>query len=120
MCKQKNNSFCPALGKDSTTWSTNAPLPKPEWIKDSFQICFDAFTLALGGKIDAAQSKIKNSRDLEMRTWYHIHAQNTAVWRADAFKIKDPKIVLPLDAVKSFSKFEKKLYARDNYKCRYC
>jgi len=120
MCKQKNNSFCSALGKDPTTWSKNAPLPKPEWIKDSFQICFDAFTLALGGKVDAAQSKIKNSRDIEMRTWYHIHAQNTAVWRSDAFKIKDPKIVLPLDAVKSFSKFEKKLYARDNYKCRYC
>jgi len=120
MCKQGDAEFCSELGQDSSNWSANAPLEKPEWIKDSFQICFDAFILALEGKIDAAQLKLKNSRDLEMRTWYHIHAQNTAVWRSDAFKIKDPKIVLPLDAVKSFSKFEKKLYARDNYKCRYC
>jgi hypothetical protein len=120
MCKQKNNSFCSALGEDPSTWSKNAPLPKPEWIKDSFQICFDAFILALEGKIDAAQLKLKNSRDLEMRTWYHIHAQNIAAWRSAAFKIKDPKIILPLDPLTSISNFEQKLYARDNYKCRYC
>jgi hypothetical protein len=120
MCKQKNNSFCPALGPDPDTWSKNAPLPKPQWINDSFQIFIAALTLALEGKIDAAQSTLKNSRDEEMRSWYHVHAQNTAAWRSDAFKVEDPKIILPLDAVKSFSKFEKKLYARDNYKCRYC
>ena len=120
MCKQKNNSFCPALGQDPDMWSKNAPLPKPEWIQDSFRVFLDAFTHALEGNIDAAQSALKNSRDEEMRTWYHVHAQNTAAWRSDAFKIKDPEIVLPLDAVKSFTKFEKKLYARDDYKCRYC
>ena len=120
MCKQKNNSFCLALGEDSSNWSKNAPLLKPEWINDSFQLCFDAFILAFEGEIDGAQSKLKNSRDQEMRTWYHIHAQNAAAWRSDAFKLEDPKVILPLDPIKAFSKFEKELYARDKYKCRYC
>jgi 5-methylcytosine-specific restriction endonuclease McrA len=55
-----------------------------------------------------------------MRTWYHVHAQNVAKWRFDTFKIETPEPILPLDPENRFSKFERKLFARDNYKCRYC
>ena len=55
-----------------------------------------------------------------MRTWYDVHAQNVSKWRFDTFKVETPAPVLPLDPVKTFSKFESKLFARDNYKCRYC
>jgi len=120
MCRQGDARFCSELGHNSSLWSTNAPLEKPEWVKDSFQILVDAITLASVGKVDIAQSILKNSRDLEMRTWYDVHAQNIAKWRFDAFKVETPAPVLPLDPVKTFSKFESKLFARDNYKCRYC
>lgn len=120
MCRQGDAKFCSELGQDLSLWSTNAPLKKPEWVKESFQILFDAITLASVGKVDTAQSKLKNSRDLEMRTWYDVHAQNIAKWRFDAYKVEAPAPKLPLDPVKTFSKFESKLFARDNYKCRYC
>jgi 5-methylcytosine-specific restriction endonuclease McrA len=120
MCKKGEAEFCSELGKDSSLWSANAPLEKPDWIKDSFQILVDAITQASTGKVDLARSILKNSRELEMRTWYHVHAQNVAKWRFDTFKIETPEPILPLDPENRFSKFERKLFARDNYKCRYC
>ena len=120
MCKQGDAKFCSELGEDSSLWSASAPLEKPDWIKDSFQILVDAITQASAGKVEIAQTILKNSRDLEMRTWYDVHAQNIAKWRFDAFKVQTPEPILPLDPVKTFSKFESRLFARDNYKCRYC
>ena len=120
MCKQEDAKFCSELGEDSSVWSANAPLKKPDWIKDSFHILVDAITQASVGKVENARSILKNSRDLEMRTWYDVHAQNVAKWRFDTFKVETPAPVLPLDPVKTFSKFESKLFARDDYKCRYC
>ena len=120
MCKQGDAKFCSELGEDSSLWSASAPLEKPDWIKDSFQILVDAITQASAGKVEIAQTILKNSRDLEMRTWYDVHAQNIAKWRFDAFKVQTPESILPLDPVKTFSKFESRLFARDNYKCRYC
>jgi len=120
MCRQGATGFCSELGKDPSSWSTDAPLEKPDWIKDSFQILVDAITQASAGKVEIAQTILKNSRDLEMRTWYDVHAQNIAKWRFDAFKVQTPEPILPLDPVKTFSKLESKLFARDNYKCRYC
>lgn len=120
MCKKRNADFCTELGRDSLSWSSDAPLKKPKWIKGSFESLVDAITYASAGKVDLARSILKNSRDLEMRTWYDVHAQNIAKWRSDAFKVQSPEPVLPLDPVKTFSKYESKLFARDNYKCRYC
>ena len=120
MCRQGDAEFCSELGKDSLSWSSSAPLKKPEWIQNSFELLVDAITHACTGKVDLAQSIIQNSRDLDMRTWYHVHAQNIAKWRFDAFKVKTPEPITPLDSVITFSKFEQSLFARDNYKCRYC
>ena len=120
MCKQGDAEFCSELGRESSSWSSDAPLKKPEWIKGSFELLVDAITYASAGKVDLARSILKDSRDLEMRTWYHVHAQNIAQWRFDTFKVKSPEPVLPLDPVTRFSKFESKLFARDDYKCRYC
>ena len=120
MCKKGAAEFCSELGRDSSSWSNDAPLKKPEWIQDSFQLLVEAITHASAGKVDLARTILKDSRDLEMRTWYHVHAQNIAQWRSDAFKVQSPEPVLPLDPVTRFSKFESKLFARDNYKCRYC
>lgn len=120
MCKKGDAEFCSELGRDVSSWSDEAPIKKPEWIQDSFQLLVDAITHASVGKVDLARTILKDSKDLEMRTWYHVHAQNIAQWRFDRFKVKSPEPVLPLDPVTSLSKFETKLFARDNYKCQYC
>ena len=120
MCKKGDAEFCSELGRDSSSWSSDAPLEKPDWIQDSFQLLVDAITYASAGKIELARSILKNSRDLEMRTWYHVHAQNIATWRSETLKIEAPEPILPLDPENRFSKFESILFARDNYKCRYC
>ena len=120
MCKKGDAEFCSELGRDSSCWSSDAPLEKPDWIQDSFQLLVDAITYASAGKIELARSILKNSRDLEMRTWYHVHAQNIATWRSETLKIEAPEPILPLDPENRFSKFESILFARDNYKCRYC
>ena len=120
MCKKGDAEFCSELGRDSSSWSSDAPLEKPDWIQDSFELLVDAITYASAGKIELARSILKNSRDLEMRTWYHVHAQNIATWRSETLKIEAPEPILPLDPENRFSKFESILFARDNYKCRYC
>ena len=120
MCIQGATGFCSELGKDPSSWSTDSPLKKPEWIIDSFEVLVDAINHASTGNVDLARLIIKNSRDLEMRTWYHVHAQNIATWRSETLTIEAPEPILPLDPENRFSKFESILFARDNYKCRYC
>ena len=120
MCKQGSAEFCTELGSDPSTWSSDCPLRKPAWIQDSFDVLMEAFTFATSGKIENARSALKDSRDLDMRNWYNVHAQNISKWRFENFKVMSPNPILPLDSVKTFSKFESKLFARDNYKCRYC
>ena len=120
MCKKGAAEFCSELSRDSSSWSSDAPLEKPDWIQDSFQLLVDAITYASAGKIELARSILRNSRDLEMRTWYHVHAQNIATWRSETLTMEAPEPILPLDPENRFSKFESILFARDNYQCRYC
>lgn len=120
MCRKRATGFCSELGKDPLSWSTDAPLKKPEWIIDSFEVLVDVISHASKGRVETARLILKKSKDLEMRTWYHVHAQNIAQWRSNYFKVTSPEPTLPLDTVKTFSKFESKLFARDSYKCRYC
>jgi hypothetical protein len=120
MCKQKGRSFCSELGEDSSLWSKEAPLPKPNWITDSFQAFSESLELISEDRLIEAKSLLKNSPDLEMREWFSVHAQNTGAWRSKAFGIPAPAPIVPLDANTRFDKFEAPLFARDNFRCSYC
>jgi len=120
MCKQKGNSFCSELGADASLWSKACPLPKPEWIKTAVVTFKKAIDFALDGEVEAARLILKESRDLDMRAWFDVHAQNIGAWRAKEFKVESPKAIVPLDTLKTFGKFEKSLFARDNFRCVYC
>lgn len=120
MCKQQGHLFCTELGADSESWSKSAPLPKPAWIDDAYLILEQALKLALDGAVGEAKSLLKNSRDLEMREWFDVHAQNSGGWRNKVWKVPAPNPILLLDSVKTFASFETALFARDNFKCRYC
>jgi hypothetical protein len=120
MCKQSEAEFCSELGFYSPSWSKRAPLEKPNWIKDSFKTLSNVIELAASGKVETAQSCIRGSRELEMRIWYDTHAQNTSKWRYMVIDKAPPEPILPLDPLKSFTKFETELFARDGFRCRYC
>jgi hypothetical protein len=120
MCKQNGQTFCSELGEDPLLWSKEAPLPKPTWITGAFQVFSKSLELIREDKLIEAKALLKNSPDLEMRDWFHVHAQNTGAWRSKAFGIPSPTPVMPLDTVKAFTKFEPSVFARDNFRCRYC
>jgi 5-methylcytosine-specific restriction endonuclease McrA len=120
MCKQQGHSFCSELGADSALWSKNAPLDKPEWIDESYLVLERALKLTLEDAIGEAKSLLKNSRDLEMREWFDVHAQNSGGWRNKVLKVPAPEPILPLDSVKTFAAFETTVFTRDGFKCRYC
>jgi hypothetical protein len=120
MCKQKGRNFCSELGENSLLWSKDAPLQKPDWIKEAFQTFSEVVAHTLDGKIEEARSLLKQAPDLEMREWFGVHAQNTGAWRSKAFATLAPTPVMPLDPVKSFTRFEPLVFARDNFRCCYC
>jgi len=120
MCKKSGNTHCSELGTDPSLWSKDAPLAKPQYVKEAFQIFSDSVNLVQVGKVSEAKSLLKNSRDLEMREWFHVHAQNSGGWRNRVLGIPAPQPTLPLDPVKTFANFESTVFARDNFTCRYC
>ena len=120
MCKQTGRTFCSELGADIAKWSKVAPLAKPELIAESLEFFIIAFFLAIKGEIENARQFIKNSPDNELRTWFHEHAQNTGTWRFKAFGVKALEAVFPLDSEKNVMKFHREIFARDNFRCRYC
>jgi len=120
MCKKKGHSYCSELGHDPSLWSNKAPLPKPDWMEQEFKIFLESLILASNGKIAEAKSLLSASRDLEMREWFHVHAQNSGSWRNQALLLSSPDPILPLDTVKTFTKFEPILFERDDLRCRYC
>ena len=120
MCKQLEKSHCSELTEDLSAWSKDAPLAKPEWITQSIDFFINAFSLAMEGEIENARELIEHSRDVDLRTWFHEHAQNTGTWRYKAFGVSASEAVLPLDPEKNVMKFQKEIFCRDNYRCRYC
>jgi len=120
VCKQKGNSFCTELGPEVASWSRRAPLEKPKWIGDSLKYLNLAMKQAEERKIDEARQTLKNSPDAKLREWFNEHGQNSGTWRFKALGYCDAKVVGPLDPNKYLSKFERFLYERDNYRCRYC
>ena len=120
MCKQKGNPFCIELGADPTIWSSESPLPKPQWIEKALAVFIQSAREAMNGQMDSARLLLANSRESELRVWFDVHAQNSGTWRYKALGKRTPVTISSHDPVKEFANFETQLFARDNYHCRYC
>ena len=120
MCKQQGRTYCSELGNNPSLWNKDTPLPKPKWVEQEFQIFSESLKLAQESKTVDAKSLLKNSRDFEMREWFDVHAQNSGSWRNKSLQVLAPDPIHPLDAVKTFTKFEAVIFARDNFRCCYC
>ena len=74
MCKQQGQTYCSELGDDPSLWNKDAPLPKPQWVEQEFQIFSESLKLARESKTVEAKSLLLDSRDFEMREWFDVHA----------------------------------------------
>jgi hypothetical protein len=119
MCKQQGRTFCSELGADPSLLSKEAPLPKPSWIMEAFKTLADSVQMASTGELDLARDLLTNSRELEMREWFNVHAQNSGVWRLKSFQLPAPEPILPLVRVKTFKKFELTIFARSQHSRRF-
>lgn len=81
----------------------------------------EAYRAAVAEDPEYAVQILGNTRDRELNTWFHIHAQNTGTFRSAHFGHEPPPDAsIALDPLRSVARFERDLFARDGYRCRYC
>ncbi len=120
MCRGKN--ICSELGTDSNTWSKESPLPKPEWMNYEIDLFIKAVEAFIAGNKNLCLEIIGQIRTAEITEWYIEHGQMSGRHRKLQLNILPPEnIDIDLrDPVRSPAKFQKHVFERDSYHCRYC
>lgn len=119
MCRKSKS--CILLGDDQSTWSKREPLPIPDWFKNELLIFRGAVEQAANGDRAAAIETLKRLRSDEMRYWFDEHGQNSGYYRVRKFNITHPAVdPNTFDPVRSPAKYERAVFERDSYTCRYC
>ena len=119
MCKKSDS--CVLLGEDPAAWNKTVLLPPPDWFNEDLMVFSQAAEKAAEGERDEAIQILRRTRSHEMMEWFDVHGQWSGKHRAKRLNI--PKqIVSPdqFDKVRSPAKYEKAVYLRDCYTCRYC
>lgn len=71
--------------------------------------------------IESAIDLIDINLEVKIKNWFVIHAQNSGEQRfRNLGHKKESKVDFEVDPVRSVSRFEAEVYARDNLRCRYC
>lgn len=120
MCRK--SSYCTELGVDIEKWSRTCPLPPPDFFQKSFKFFIAAYELALQGKISESNTTLEKTGSDKLRYWYVEHGQMSG-WHHRINGLNAPKkrkYKGSLELNKSFAKFEREVYRRDGYVCRYC
>jgi len=119
MCRKSTS--CVLLGDEPGAWSRMSPLPPPGWFADQLLLFNKAVEHAAAGDRAAAINILRTIRSDEIRLWFDEHGQVSGNKRARRLGIMAPKFPADqYDLVRSPSKLEKAVYARDSYTCRYC
>ena len=119
MCRK--SKICVLLGDAPSLWSTTVPLPPPNWFESQAFLFRDAVQCVYYGEIDKAVGVLHQIRDEEMRDWFCIHGQNSGYFRSKKFPVELPKVSADkLDPRRSPAKYERAVFERDHYTCRYC
>ena len=113
--------FCVLLGEDPSSWNNQILLPRPSWFDDDLLIFREAVGKAAQGERDAAIELLTKIRSDEMREWFDVHGQWSGRHRAKRLNIPPPSFSPDqFDTLRSAAKFEKSVFERDSYTCRYC
>ena len=119
MCR--NKSVCSELGENPDNWSFFSPLPPPVGFSEAHEIIQSVIELISFGKIDLALEALHTSLEQEIKSWYQEHGQMSGSHRFRALGgVGEPTYEGPTDPIKSVSKFEDSVYARDSFRCKYC
>lgn len=120
MCRRPAK-ICTELGPDPATWSPTSSLWPKDWFEASIDAFSEAYRLAQAGKLESAETALATTRASDLNVWYDVHAQNVGRFRQAHFGAEDPVPThTVLDSSRSVTRFEKALFVRDGYRCRYC
>ena len=120
MCRGKN--FCSELNPDPSKWDKRTTLRRPEWMSDQIDLFIKGVQLFFQNNINGAQETIRKIKDHEITEWYIEHGQMSGMHRKNFLNLPEPKPIpsIQRDPLRSPRKYQKKVFLRDNYKCRYC
>lgn len=120
MCRGKD--CCSALDKDSSKWDLYCPLRQPGWMNEQIDIFIDALNDFIQWDKISATEKIEKLRNNEIQTWYIEHGQMSGWHRNNILKIQPTEVIekTSRDSLRSPKKYEKEVFLRDWYRCRYC
>jgi hypothetical protein len=119
MCRHSKS--CVLLGGDSTAWSKLTPLAPPAWLDEQLTLFREAAEATAVGNRSRAIEFLGYMKSQEMRVWFEEHGQFSGKIRAEYLSLPNPKPgAQSLDPVRSPARFEKQVFHRDAYTCRYC
>jgi len=119
MCRK--SKICVLLGDDSSCWSKTGPLPPPDWFESQAFLFRDAVKMACGGEREKTLGVLRQIRDEEMREWFCVHGQNSGYFRSKKFPVELTRVSPDrLDPRRFPVKYERAVFERDHYTCRYC
>lgn len=111
---------CTELGADPHRWSARSPMQRKEWFDDAIDAFVAAYDAAMHGDDNRAVEALRYTRDRELNEWFDVHAQNASGFRRAHFGRQPIPERVFLDPVRRVTAFERELFARDGYRCRYC
>ena len=120
MCRGKKH--CDVLGQDPNKWDQYSPLPQLEWFEEELTKFIEAVDLFINGQKSSSIEKLLSIRNDELKEWSIEHGQMSGMHRMNHLQ-KDQPIAIDSslrDPLRSPKKFEKLVFERDGYRCRYC
>jgi 5-methylcytosine-specific restriction endonuclease McrA len=119
MCRKSKS--CILLGDEPSAWDKSIPLPPPAWFDEQAFLFRDAAEKAANGERDEAVQILRRIRSDEMRVWFDEHGQMSGLHRIRRLGVSAPKVSPDtFDVLRSPARYEKLVFERDFYKCRYC
>lgn len=110
------------LENEFKVWGKNAPLQPPPWFEDQVLLFSDAVEKASYGKKTESIQILQKIRSDEMRTWFESLGQHAGMYRVAKLSTQSSAKLSAdqLDTLRAPAKFEKAVFERDSYLCRYC
>ncbi len=121
MCK--GQEFCYVLGKDPSSWSSECPLPPPDYFEQSVDLFEKAIEALLKGDKTQALIELQKSESEKVKEFFVEHGQQSAYFRVQNRKEIDKQNKISKKENTSprlVASIEKQVFARDHYRCRYC
>ncbi len=112
---------CTELG-DPSTWDLNCPLRPPGWFEDELSKFDEALDEFIRGNRNNCIGLLESVRSDEIRGWYIEHGQMSGRFRTIHFSVLPPPEISKenRDTPRSPKSYEKAVFKRDGYRCRYC